>query len=158
MPFTLQKHSCINIYLMWKCWGYKWRHWYWWDKNCLHFHEFTSSLVFGACPHSNWHVAILVVKNFMNYAWKTTYHVSHYNHIVQFSAYYSGKRQYFSSILITAQPQLSWVSPCFLPLPNTKSHPLRCWHSKKILVCVQLCWPPSAFLAGSNMLNWRLQC
>ena len=82
MSLTLQKHSCINIYLMWKCWRYERRHRFWWDKNCLNFHEFTSSLVFGACPQSSWHVAVLVVRNFMNYAQKTTYHVSHYNHIV----------------------------------------------------------------------------
>lgn len=129
MSFTLQKHSCINIYLMWKSWGYKWRHPYWWNKNCLNFHEFTSSLVFGAYPHYNWHVAILVV-NFMNYARKTTYHVSHYNHIVLCnfqSAILEKGNSSDSSILITTQPRLSIginLAPCFGPLPKTKYYPL----------------------------------
>lgn len=129
MSFTLQKHSCINIYLMWKSWGYKWRHPYWWNKNCLNFHEFTSSLVFGAYPHYNWHVAVLVV-NFMNYARKTTYHVSHYNHIVLCnfqSAILEKGNSSDSSILITTQPRFSIginLAPCFGPLPKTKYYPL----------------------------------
>lgn len=128
MPFTLEKHSCINIYLMWKCWGYERRHRYWWDKNCLNFHEFTSSLVFGACPHSNWHVAVLVVKNFMNYARKTTYHVSHYNHIVLCNfrpAILEKDNTSDSSILITAQPRLSWGITLFLTSPKHKISPLK---------------------------------
>lgn len=108
--------------------GYEWRHRCWCDKNCLNFHEFTSSLVFGACPHSNWHVAVLVVKNFMNYARKTTYHVSHYNHIVLCNfrpAILEKDNTSDSSILITAQPRLSWGITLFLSSPKHKISPLK---------------------------------
>lgn len=50
----------------------------------------------------------------MNYARKTTYHVSHYNHIVLCNfrpAILEKDNASDSSILIIAQPQLSWGSP-----------------------------------------------
>lgn len=68
---------------------------------------------FGACPHSNWRVAVPVVKNCMNYARKTTHHVSHYKHIVLCNfqpAILEKDNTSDSSILITAQPHPGWGS------------------------------------------------
>lgn len=111
MSFTFQNHCCINIYLTRKSWGYERGHGYWWDKNCLNFHEFTSGLVFGACPHFNWHVAVRIVWNSMNYAGKTTHHVPHYNHIVLCNFRAATLEKYNtsdSSSLINIHPQLCW--------------------------------------------------
>lgn len=45
-----------------------------------------------------------------------------------------------SSILITVQPQCSWESPSFLPLPSTKSDLLRKTSESQLIVVV-----PNAF-------------
>lgn len=61
---------------------------------------------FGTSPCSNWRVVVLVVRNCMNYAEKTTNHVADYNHTVlrNLQAAITDKDNGYDSSTVTPAP------------------------------------------------------
>lgn len=121
------KKSCINIYLIWRCWGNKCRFPNWWDKKCLNFHEFTSSLVFGSGPHSNWHIAAFLYRRSpWNMQEKQVATCPGITMLCQFPFLFCEKKTIHQTPTFLLKPVFSFAwnfTNSLFSLPNRKSYP-----------------------------------